>query len=105
MKGDGISVEIVDPRTLYPIDMDVIMKSVRKTGRLVVAHEAPKLYGAGAEIVSSIVERSMHLLKEPPKRIGMPHVPYPVSPPLEDHILPTKDVIVKTIREVVRRQS
>ena len=98
----GIDVEIVDPRTLYPLDMNTILRSVEKTGRLVVAHEACKLYGAGAEIVSSVVEKRLSSLKASPRRIGLPHVPYPVSPPLEDHIMPTKDVIMKTIREVVK---
>ncbi|MGC8696230.1 MAG: alpha-ketoacid dehydrogenase subunit beta [Conexivisphaera sp.] len=102
LEKEGISVEVIDPRTLYPLDVSTISKSVEKTGRLVVAHEAVKLYGAGAEIVSSVVESHMRFLKAPPKRVGLPHVPFPVSPPLEDEILPSKEVIVKAIRDVVR---
>lgn len=102
LEKEDISVEIVDPRTLYPLDVDTILKSVEKTGRLVVAHEACKFYGPGAEILSTIIEKGMRLLKAPPKRVGMPHVPYPVSPPLEDHILPSKDKIIKAVKEVVK---
>ena len=101
LEKEGISVEVVDPRTLYPLDMETIVKSIEKTGRLVVAHEACKLYGPGAEIVSTVIEKHMHLLKAPPKRVGMPHVPYPVSPPLEDHILPTKEKIAEALKNVV----
>lgn len=101
LEKENISVEIVDPRTLYPLDVDTIVKSLEKTGRLVVAHEACKLYGPGAEILSTIVEGYMHLLKAPPKRVGMPHTPYPVSPPLEDHILPTKEKIIEAVKAVV----
>lgn len=102
LEKEGISVEIIDPRTLYPLDAETIIKSVTKTGRLVVAHEACKLYGPGAEILSIITENHMHLLKAPPKRVGMPHVPYPVSPPLEDHILPTMEKIIEAVKEVVK---
>lgn len=103
LEKEDISVEIIDPRTLYPLDIETIAKSVEKTGRLIVAHEACKLYGPGAEIVASIVEKCMHLLKAPPKRLGMPHVPYPVSPPLEDHVLPSRDKIMKAVKEVVKK--
>lgn len=100
LEKENISVEIVDPRTLYPLDVDTIVKSLEKTGRLVVAHEACKLYGPGAEILATIVEKYMHLLKAPPKRVGMPHTPYPVSPPLEDHLLPNKEKIIEAIKQV-----
>ncbi|MEW5723271.1 MAG: transketolase C-terminal domain-containing protein, partial [Thermodesulfobacteriota bacterium] len=101
LEKENISVEVVDPRTLYPLDVATILESVEKTGRLVVAHEACKLYGPGAEILSSIIEKGLHLLKAPPKRIGLPHVHYPVSPPLEDYILPSQAKIIEAIKEVV----
>jgi pyruvate dehydrogenase E1 component beta subunit len=99
----GISVEVVDIRTLYPLDKDTILKSVKKTGRLLVVHEAPKLFGPGAEIVATVAEELMESLKSPPKRIGMPHTPLPVSPPLEDAILPNKERIRKSIEEMIKK--
>jgi pyruvate dehydrogenase E1 component beta subunit len=102
LEKEGISVEVIDIRTLYPLDKDTILKSVRKTGRLMVVHEAPKLYGPGAEIVAVVAEELTGFLKSPPKRIGMPHTPLPVSPPLEDALIPNKEKIMKAIREVLR---
>jgi len=101
----GISVEVIDIRTLYPLDKDTIFKSVKKTGRLVVVHEAPKLFGPGAEIIATIAEELIEFLKCPPKRIGMPHVPFPVSPPLEDALLPNKEKIKNVIKEIMQSDS
>lgn len=101
LEKEGISVEIVDPRTLYPLDVETIVKSVKKTGRLVVAHEAHTLYGPGAEIIATIAEHYMDLLKSPPRRVGMPHTHLAVSPPLEDSILPTKEKIKRAIKSVL----
>ena len=99
----GIKVEVIDIRTLYPLDKDTILKSVKKTGRLVVAHEAPKLFGPGAEIVATVAEELFEFLKCPPKRVAMPHVPLPVSPALEDAILPNKEKIKNAIIEILRK--
>jgi pyruvate/2-oxoglutarate/acetoin dehydrogenase E1 component len=96
-----ISVEVIDLRSLYPLDKDTILKSVKKTGRLLVVHEPPKLFGPGAEIVSFVVEELYDSLKISPKRIGMPHTPFPVSPSLENEILPNKEDIKKAVEGMV----
>lgn len=98
-----ISVEVIDIRTLYPLDKDTILKSVKKTGRLLVVHEPPKLFGPGAEIVAMVAEELTGSLKSPPRRIGLPHVPFPVSPPLEDAILPNKELIKNVIEKLLTK--
>lgn len=99
---DGeISVEVVDPRTLAPLDMDTILKSVRKTGRLLVVHEAPEIGGIGAEIVRRMTAEGFELLKAPPKVLGSAHFPMPYSPPLEDACLPQKEDIIEAVRDIV----
>lgn len=101
LEKEGISVEVIDIRTLYPLDKELIINSVKKTGRLVVAHEPPKLYGPGAEIVTTIVEAAFKYLKAPPLRVAMPHVPLPVSPALENHVFPNKEKIKRAISSLI----
>ncbi|HJN94033.1 MAG TPA: alpha-ketoacid dehydrogenase subunit beta, partial [Dehalococcoidia bacterium] len=84
----GISVEVVDPRTLSPLDMETISRSVRKTGRAVVAEEAVRFCGIGAEIAASIHEQAFDDLLAPVKRVGAPFTPVPFSPALEAAWLP-----------------
>jgi pyruvate dehydrogenase E1 component beta subunit len=79
----GISVEVVDPRTITPLDMDTILASVKKTHSVVIAHEAVKHGGAGAEIAARIAEEAFDYLDAPVTRIGAPFAPVPFSPPLE----------------------
>jgi pyruvate dehydrogenase E1 component beta subunit len=97
-----ISVEVVDPRTLVPLDAETILQSVKKTGRLLVVHEAPTRGGAGAEIVRRIVEEGFEHLRVPPKVLGSLNTPMPYSAPLEDVCLPEKADIVKAARELMR---
>ncbi len=97
----GISVEVVDPRTLQPLDMDLIEQSVRRTKRLVVAHEAVAFGGFGAEIVAQIAKRCWGDLKAPPLRVGARFCPLPFSEPLEAHALPQPDDIAAAVRQVV----
>jgi pyruvate dehydrogenase E1 component beta subunit len=96
-----ISVEVVDPRTLVPLDVDTILASVKKTGHLLVVHDAPRRGGAGAEIIRRVVERGFDLLKRPPKVLGCVNTAMPYSPPLEDACLPDSKSIVKAIREML----
>lgn len=84
----GIEAEVIDPRTLSPLDMETVVASVRKTGRAVVAHEAVRFAGLGAEIAAQIMERCFDGLKAPVARVGAPFSPVPFSPPLEDAWLP-----------------
>jgi pyruvate dehydrogenase E1 component beta subunit len=88
------SVEVVDPRSLVPLDLETILGSVRKTGRLLVVHEAPERAGAGAEIVRRVVEDGMDALKRPPRVLGSRAIPMPYSPPLEDACIPQVSDIV-----------
>jgi pyruvate dehydrogenase E1 component beta subunit len=101
LAGEGISVEVVDPRTLVPLDIDLIRASVRKTGRLVVVDEAPPMCSAGAEIAAIVIEdlETLRALKAPVVRVcGLP-IPVPYSPGLEDATLPSR----QRIRDAVSR--
>ena len=97
---DGIEVEVIDPRTLVPLDLAAITDSVRRTGRLVVAHEAVEHGGFGAEIVAQVQAAAFDYLDAPIVRVGAPFAPVPVSPPLEDAYLPGADEVVTAVREV-----
>jgi len=97
---EGISVEIVDVRTLVPLDIDTIVRSVEKTGRAVVLHEAPRRLGYGAEIAAEIQERCFWSLDQPVTRIAARNTPIPTSPPLEDAMLPSTTEVIDTVRKV-----
>ncbi len=101
LAGEGVSVEVIDPLTLAPLDLETILASVRKTGRLVVAHEAHAFCGLGAEIAAQVTERAWGTLKAPPKRLGSKPVPLPYSEPLESYALVDADDIVRAVREVL----
>jgi 2-oxoisovalerate dehydrogenase E1 component len=98
---DGISVEVIDPRTLMPLDEATILASVRKTGRLVVAHEAVKRGGFGAEISALVTEQALDYLDGPVVRVGARHVPIPYNDTLEKATIPSRDDIAAAIRSVV----
>ncbi|MDP6510815.1 MAG: alpha-ketoacid dehydrogenase subunit beta [Dehalococcoidia bacterium] len=95
----GVSAEVVDPRTISPLDTATIVASVKKTGRLVVAHEAVKGFGIGAEVAAVVAEEALDYLDAPIKRIGLPSTPIPFSPTLEAALLPTADDIGRAARE------
>ncbi len=97
----GVSLEIVDPRTLSPLDMDTILASVRKTSRAVVAQEGVNFCGLGAEIAASIQEHAFDYLDAPVKRVGAPFSPVPFSPALEKVWLPGADDIVAAVDEIL----
>ena len=97
----GVSVEVVDPRTLSPLDRDTIVQSVQKTGRAVVAHEAVRNYGIGAEIAASIQEAAFDYLDAPVQRVGAPFSPVPFSPVLEQVWLPAKAEIIAAVEAIV----
>ena len=103
LERDGVSVEVVDPRTLVPMDAATIRASVQKTGRLVVADEAGPTAGASAEIAALVTEdgETFAKLKAPLKRVCALHVPIPYSPALEDHVFPNAEKIVAGVREVL----
>ncbi len=95
-RGDGRSIEVVDLRSLSPLDMDAICASVRKTGRCVVAHEAPVYAGLGAEIAARITEQYFYQLEAPVLRVGGFATPYPPSR-LEEYYLPDLDRILDAV--------
>lgn len=97
----GIEVEIVDPRCLQPLDKDTILRSVEKTGRLVVVHEAVKFGGFGGEIAAMVAEEGFDLLDAPIKRIGAPFAPIPFAPNLENAYIPGVDTIVSAVKSLV----
>lgn len=97
----GISAEIIDPRTLTPLDKGRINASVKKTGRLVVVSEDCKTAGVSAEIVAAVVEEVMDYLDAPIKRVTGADTPIPFSPTLEQYVIPNEKKIIKAIQEVV----
>ena len=101
LAADGIDVEVVDPRTLVPLDLDTIVQSVRRTHRLVVAHEAVAHGGFGAEIAAQVQETAFDELDAPIGRVGAPFAPVPFSPPLEDAYLPGRDDVASAVRAVL----
>src|SRR5690625_3126590 len=102
---EGISVEVVDPRTLVPLDEETIVKSVSKTGRLVVVHEAVKRGGYGGEIASMIAEsEAFDYLDAPIKRLGGVPTPIPYNPELEKAAVPQVPDIIKAVKEVLNKR-
>src|SRR5579864_6202617 len=94
---EGLDVEVIDPRTLQPFDWDTLTASVEKTGRLVVAHEAPRTGGPGGELVAGLVERCFYALRSPPRRVAGADVVYPPQL-LEDEYLPDVERIAAAVR-------
>jgi pyruvate/2-oxoglutarate/acetoin dehydrogenase E1 component len=84
LAGEGIDAEVIDLRTLWPWDREAVFASVRKTGRVLVAHESPLVGGFGAEVLAEIAQSLFGALKAPPVRLGSPRIPVPYSKPLED---------------------
>lgn len=98
--GEGTSLEVVDLRSLAPIDFDTVEASVRRTGRLVVVHEAPVFVGLGAEIAARVAERCFYQLEAPVQRVGGFDIPYPPAK-LEQHHVPDADRILDAVDEVL----
>ena len=103
LEKEGISIEVIDPRTLMPLDRASIKTSVKKTGRLVVADEACRTCGTAGEIIASVVEdgKVFNHLKASPERVCGLDVPVPFSPPMEKYVVPDKEKIASAIRAIV----
>jgi pyruvate dehydrogenase E1 component beta subunit len=99
---EGISVEVLDLRTLVPLDRESLLASVGKTGRLVVVHEATKFAGFGAEIAALVAEEAFEHLKAPIRRVAAPDIPVPFSPPLEKFYRPSPEQVAQAVRGVVK---
>jgi pyruvate/2-oxoglutarate/acetoin dehydrogenase E1 component len=102
LSSEGISVEVVDVRCLAPLDLATIVRSIRKTSHLVIAHEAWKIGGFGAEISAQIAETALDALDAPIARVGAPHVPVPSARSLREAYLPGDRELVDAIRGVLR---
>lgn len=98
---DGVSVEVIDLRSILPFDEEAILESVAKTNRVIILHEAPLTGGAGAEFAARIAEKAFDYLDAPIKRVAALDVPTPYSPPLEAYYLPNKEKVLKAARELL----
>lgn len=101
----GIEAEVLDPRSLSPLDEEAILASVEKTNRLVIVDEANPRCGIAADIASLVADKGFDLLDAPIKKVTAPHTPVPFSPPLEDIYLPTPDKVMNTVLELVGETS
>ena len=99
----GISAEVIDPRTISPLDRGTIIASVKKTSRAVVVDEGHLQYGVTAEIASMIADEAFYHLDAPVKRLGAMDVPVPFSPPLEDATVPTEEALVDVVRGLFKK--
>jgi pyruvate/2-oxoglutarate/acetoin dehydrogenase E1 component len=98
---DGIEAEVVDPRTLVPLDEETILQSITKTGRLLIVHEAYKRCGFGAEIAALAAEKAFYDLDAPIKRVAAANTPVPFAPKMENFVIPDERAIIKGVREML----
>ncbi len=102
---EGISAEVVDPRTLAPLDVDTIVQSVRKTGRLVLVDQAPRQSSAAAVIAGEVAEHGFRYLKAPVKMVTAMDTSVPYSAPMESYVLPSEERIVSAVKSVLAAQA
>lgn len=102
LAAEGISVEVIDLRTVVPFDIDTVIESVKKTSRAVVLHEAIQYMGMGAEIAAQIQEKAFWYLDQPVSRVAALNTSIPTSPTLEDAVIPQPERIASTVKEVAR---
>ena len=101
LEQEGIDAEVIDPRTLFPLDEETIIKSVKKTNRLVVVHEAWKRGGFGAEVTAMVVEKAFDYLDAPIERVGAPDVPMPFNDSLERWVIPSQGRIIEAVKRII----
>ena len=101
MDREGVSIEVIDPRSLKPLDTRTILASVEKTGRLIVADEGWLTCGFASEVSAIVAEQGITFLDAPIVRVGAPDVPCPFSPPLEDAYIPGEKELRAAIRKVL----
>ncbi|HUF43279.1 MAG TPA: alpha-ketoacid dehydrogenase subunit beta [Verrucomicrobiae bacterium] len=101
LAGDGISIEVIDPRSISPLDIGTMVQSVKKTGRLVIVHEAVEQGGIGAEIAATVQQHAFYYLDAPILRVAAPFAPVPASPALEKGFLPDPARIVEAVRKLM----
>ncbi|MBI5584631.1 MAG: alpha-ketoacid dehydrogenase subunit beta [Deltaproteobacteria bacterium] len=100
---EGLSVEVLDLRSLVPLDKAGLLESVRKTGRLVILHDATKFCGYGAEIAALVAEEAFEHLKAPIRRVAAPDIPVPFSPPQERFNRPNPQRVMEAVRSITRK--
>lgn len=98
LEEDGVSVEVLDLRSLVPLDLDAILSSVARTGRMVVIHDANRFCGFGAEVAAIVAEEAFADLKAPVRRVAAPDTPVPFAPPQEQFYRPGVEDVVATVR-------
>ena len=101
LAADGIEAEVIDLRTLAPLDLETVLRSVRKTGRVVIAHEACRRGGFGGELAAQIQEEAFDFLDAPIRRVGALDVPIPYSKPMEEYVIPDEERIVAAVKRVL----
>jgi pyruvate dehydrogenase E1 component beta subunit len=104
LSGSGIEAEVIDVRSLLPLDSDTIVESVKRTNRLFTVEEQPVYGGWGSDVAAEVVEQAFDYLDHPPVRIGTPEAPMPFSPGLEDAAIPSADRVVQAVRESMSRE-
>jgi len=104
LEEEGISVEVVDLRSLVPLDVDTLVESVRKTSRLIVVHEAVEQGGVGAEVAARVQEQALYYLDSPILRVAAPNAPVPCAPPLESAFVPDQERIAEAVRRALSSQ-
>lgn len=102
LEGEGISCEVIDPRTLVPFDYDTVLESVKKTGRLMIVHEDHYNCGWGAQVASWFAENAIYELNAPISRVCAYDVPIPFSPVLESYVIPSKEKIIEAARNLMK---
>jgi pyruvate/2-oxoglutarate/acetoin dehydrogenase E1 component len=98
---ENIAVELIDPRTLKPLDMETIVKSIAKTGRLVLVENAHRIANATSEIAAEVAEEAFESLKRPIVRLTAPDVQVPFSPVLEETLYPRKEQIIRAVKKLL----
>ncbi len=101
LAADGVSIEVIDPRGISPLDVEAVLASVRKTGRVVLAHEAPYTGGPGGEVAALIAERAIDSLQAPVRRVASPDIPIPQNMRYEQFLVPGVDDIVQAARSLL----
>lgn len=99
LETQGVSAEVVDLRSLVPLDRETVLESVKKTGRLIVVDEDYQSYGLTGEIIASVAEAGINL-KSPPQRVAYPDIPIPFTPPMEQWALPSAEKILKAFEHM-----
>jgi pyruvate/2-oxoglutarate/acetoin dehydrogenase E1 component len=104
LAGEGLSVEVIDPRTIAPLDVETILASVEKTGRLLIAEETFAQCNLGAEIAAQVASRGFDFLDAPIRRVTGAAAPTPYSPPLEAAVVPSQSELAEAMRQLIRER-